>query len=232
MVSGAGPFDGEAALDILNGHVYGAVVPPKDRVRGFSRDDGTNETILRCLEKEPGDRYQTMWELIDALASCFTDQVFLRDAHHMPGAVESGVIPSRELRPPPPAISTRARTTGASDLAAAGRSGRRSTSITAELSELFARSREEIVPESMRETAKPVAAPPSRDASVVLLTPQQVKTPTGVHPRPSPSKSARQAKTHPGLGVITDAMVEAHSKQTGAEAAGEEDSKNPDRSGR
>jgi eukaryotic-like serine/threonine-protein kinase len=99
MITGVVPFDGEAALDILNGHVYGTVIAPKERTSQVIVDDGTNETILRCLAKDPGDRYQTMYELIDALANCFTDQVFLRDAHLLPGAIEAGIVPP----PTPPA---------------------------------------------------------------------------------------------------------------------------------
>jgi serine/threonine protein kinase len=91
MVAGIVPFDGDAALDILNGHVSGTVVPPSQRNPLVTVDEGTNRTILSCLEKEPAARYQTMLELLGALANCFTDQVFLRDAHLMPGAVEAGI---------------------------------------------------------------------------------------------------------------------------------------------
>ena len=88
---GVVPFDGDAALDILNGHVSGTVVPPSQRNPLVTVDEGSDRTILTCLEKDPAARFQTMEELLGALSNCFTDQVFLRDAHLMPGAVEAGI---------------------------------------------------------------------------------------------------------------------------------------------
>ena len=101
MLLGVVPFDYDSALDILNGHVSGIVVAPKDRDPTARIDDATNTTILRCLEKRPEARFQSMDELCAALTDCFTDRVFLRDAHLMPGAVEAGVVaPNAPSRPP------------------------------------------------------------------------------------------------------------------------------------
>lgn len=93
MLTGLVPFDSDSPQEILNGHVYGRVPPPKDCNPQVHVDEGTNSTIMRCLEKNPARRYQSMDELQIALADCFTDQVFLRDIDRMPGAREAGILP-------------------------------------------------------------------------------------------------------------------------------------------
>jgi len=91
MLTGYVPFDSPNAADILNDHVLTKVPPPQGRNPDVLVDEGTNNTILKMLEKDPDQRYQTMDELLIALADCFTDTVFLRDAQHMPGAVDAGI---------------------------------------------------------------------------------------------------------------------------------------------
>jgi serine/threonine protein kinase len=115
MLTGLVPFDSENPQEILNGHVFGKVTPPKDRNPRVTVDEGTNSTIMRCLRKSPKERYQTMDELLIGLADCFTDQVFLRDANRMPGAVESGIrvptapVPQPDLPRPDAAPEPKAR---------------------------------------------------------------------------------------------------------------------------
>ena len=48
---------------------------------------------MRCLECEPEGRFQSVDELLPALDDCFTDRVFMRNAHRLEGAVESGLVP-------------------------------------------------------------------------------------------------------------------------------------------
>ena len=131
MLLGVVPFDSESALDILNGHVSGAVPQPKGRDPSVPVDGATNATILRCLEKDPANRFQSMDELCEALLDCFTDRVFLRDAHRMQGAAEAGIVapqpPAREPAPPLPSPQP------ASSSSAKGRKKR----LTDELAELF-----------------------------------------------------------------------------------------------
>jgi serine/threonine protein kinase len=95
MILGEVPFEGDVALDVLNAHVSTPPVPPNKRNPQIHVDPGTNRTISRCLLKRPDERYQTMDELLEALLDCFTDRVFLRDAHKLPGAVESGIEPPK-----------------------------------------------------------------------------------------------------------------------------------------
>ncbi|MFH1130982.1 MAG: serine/threonine-protein kinase [Pseudomonadota bacterium] len=98
LLTGEVPFDAECATDILNSHVSDPVVPPKDRLPDVEIDDGTNETILKSLEKSREHRFQSMDEFCRALDNCFTDRVFLRNADRMPGAVESGIVPPKVNR--------------------------------------------------------------------------------------------------------------------------------------
>ena len=92
MITGYVPYDSPNAADILNDHVFTKVPPPQGRNPDVLVDTGTNDSILKCLEKDPDARYQTMDELLIALVDCFTDTVFLRDAQHMPGAVDAGIV--------------------------------------------------------------------------------------------------------------------------------------------
>lgn len=134
MILGEVPFEGDVALDILNAHVSEPPVPPNAKSPTIHVDEGTNRTILRCLNKDPRDRYQNMDELVAALVDCFTDRVFLRDAHLLPGAVESGIVPP-ELPMRPPEMA--APTADVPPSPPPARRGRRQTSLTEELQELF-----------------------------------------------------------------------------------------------
>lgn len=98
MILGEVPFEGDVALDILNAQVSEKPVPPIERSAVV--DQGTNRTILKCIEKDPKKRFQSMDELIAALVECFTDRVFLRDAHRLPGALESGIVPPKKENEP------------------------------------------------------------------------------------------------------------------------------------
>lgn len=109
MILGDVPFDGDSAQDILSDQVSRAVPPPRGRSSTIEVDESTNETILMCLEKSPDSRYQTMDELLQALEECFTDRVFLRDAHRLPGAIEAGIVPPP--RPPRTAVAGQEPTT-------------------------------------------------------------------------------------------------------------------------
>ena len=92
MITGDVPFDDE--LDpqkVLYDQVH-TKVPSLQQVNpDVEVDEATTRTILRCLEKKPARRFQSMDELLVALQHCFTDRVFLRDAARMPGAIEAGI---------------------------------------------------------------------------------------------------------------------------------------------
>jgi len=91
MVTGAVPFGGESLLDILRGHVSGQVIAPSRRTPGAGIHMRIDALILRCLKKSPTLRFASTGELCEALDDCITDCAFLRDAHRLPGIVESGI---------------------------------------------------------------------------------------------------------------------------------------------
>ena len=69
LVTGVPPFTGESAWDIIVAHSRDPVQPPS-KVRDVPAD--LEQVILKCLEKNPEDRYQTAQELAEALAACTT----------------------------------------------------------------------------------------------------------------------------------------------------------------
>ena len=87
LVTGVVPFKGDSVLEILNGHVFEAPIPPWDHDPELDAD--TNRTILKCMEKDPERRYQSMDELQDALQKCYTDELPLRDAQALAAAAKA-----------------------------------------------------------------------------------------------------------------------------------------------
>jgi serine/threonine protein kinase len=65
MVTGRLPFKGGSVAEVLMGHVSLPTVPPIRLVPTL--EEGGNRVILRCLEKNPEERYQTMEGLVEAL---------------------------------------------------------------------------------------------------------------------------------------------------------------------
>jgi serine/threonine-protein kinase len=192
MLTSVVPFDGEAALDILNGHVYGEVIPPAQRCPSAPIDESTNLTIMRCLEKSADRRYQTMWELVDALQECFTDQVFLRDAHRLPGAVEAGIVPPP--LPPPLTAQPPARPPAVTPVAP------RKSGITDELSELFS---------GQDFSEPPISPPPSAELPVHLLAPKPRERTTEENPPPEAAPLPR-SNTSPGLGALPNPRFDSY----------------------
>ena len=143
MLLGVVPFESDSALEILNGHVSGRVVPPSEQNPAILIDEATDRTILRCLEKEPSQRFQSMDELATALRQCFTDRVYLRDADRLPGAVEAGIVPPAPPEEPksaqlPPSTSERKRPRTEEQRAAAELRAKKRQRLSEELAEFFA----------------------------------------------------------------------------------------------
>ncbi|MBK8481241.1 MAG: protein kinase [Proteobacteria bacterium] len=155
MLTGDVPFDSEDPTEILNAHVASRPESPRRRAPELGLDDATERTIMRCLEKDPQRRFQAMDELLDALVDCFTDRVFLRHAHRLPGAVEAGIV----VPPEPPTRPEQAVVAGAS--------------LTDELAELLT------VPPQGR-----AAGPQGRGPSLEDLTPTADGQPRAALPAP------------------------------------------------
>ena len=66
LLTGHPPFEGDAPLKVIFAHAHDAVVPPANLRPDIPAD--LNGVILRCLEKNPADRFQTAVELGEALA--------------------------------------------------------------------------------------------------------------------------------------------------------------------
>ncbi|MGB5547854.1 MAG: serine/threonine-protein kinase, partial [Polyangiales bacterium] len=65
MVTGHVPHDADTMMGILTKHMYEEPIPPRVRVPHVS--DELEMLIMRCLEKTPERRYQTMQEVLDDL---------------------------------------------------------------------------------------------------------------------------------------------------------------------
>lgn len=71
MATGRPPFNHQRPLKVLVAHASEAPVPPHELRPGFPAD--LEAVILRCLEKQPDDRYQTAVELREALEQVSAD---------------------------------------------------------------------------------------------------------------------------------------------------------------
>jgi len=66
MATGRVPFDAESYMGVLTKHISMPVVPPS-KVLGNRRLGALEVIVLRCLEKRPHKRYQSLGELRDEL---------------------------------------------------------------------------------------------------------------------------------------------------------------------
>ncbi|HEX7508529.1 MAG TPA: serine/threonine-protein kinase [Polyangia bacterium] len=89
MITGAVPFSGSSLLEILTGHVTGTVIPPSERAPNARIDAHTDAVVLKCLAKNPEERFTTTEDFCDALRDCVGDRAFFRDVERLPGIQES-----------------------------------------------------------------------------------------------------------------------------------------------
>jgi serine/threonine-protein kinase len=68
LLTGKGIFDANSALEIVGHHLHTPPVPPRDRVPAVPAD--LEAVILRCLAKEPAERFADADALARALAAC------------------------------------------------------------------------------------------------------------------------------------------------------------------
>ncbi len=67
MVTGAPPFDGESSQQVVGKHIADPPPAASDVNPNVPRE--LSDVILRCLEKQPADRFQSAGEVIAALES-------------------------------------------------------------------------------------------------------------------------------------------------------------------
>ena len=89
MVTGHVPHDADTMMGILTKHMYEDPIPPKLRVPQVSAE--LEQVIMRCLEKKPEQRYQTMSEIEDDL----------RRVHAGQQPVGPDTVTLTPTRPPP-----------------------------------------------------------------------------------------------------------------------------------
>ena len=68
LLTGRAPFHGESALEVMIAHARDTVTPPSQVRTGVPFD--LEHIVLRCLAKDPANRYQDAEALEAALASC------------------------------------------------------------------------------------------------------------------------------------------------------------------
>ncbi|NLF09776.1 MAG: serine/threonine protein kinase, partial [Pirellulaceae bacterium] len=68
MLTGLPPFAGDRAIKVIFAHAHDPVVPPTEHNPNIP--DDLEAVVLRCLEKNPADRFQNAMEMAEALAGC------------------------------------------------------------------------------------------------------------------------------------------------------------------
>ncbi|MDH4045290.1 MAG: serine/threonine protein kinase [Gemmatimonadota bacterium] len=91
MVTGAPPFDGDSSQEIVGKHL--AEPPPLPAVVNAHVPGWLSAAIVRCLEKKPGDRFQSVAMLVDALRVGAAQGVPTADT-----TAATEVLPSTERR--------------------------------------------------------------------------------------------------------------------------------------
>ncbi len=77
LLTGRPVFESDSAARLIADHVHAVPTPPSERVERKIPAD-LERVVLRCLEKQPGDRPQSAEELSEMLGSCETDAVWTR----------------------------------------------------------------------------------------------------------------------------------------------------------
>lgn len=106
MLTGRPPFDGEGTGELIAAHLREQAPLAASRVAGMP--EVLDQILQQCLRKAPGDRFQSMTELVQAIA--FAEQALYQssavtmavDPASVAGYVASGFTPMPHLRTPTP----------------------------------------------------------------------------------------------------------------------------------
>ena len=159
MLVGEPPFVAVGAGEIIALQLFGQAVRPSERAPGVS--PAVETIVMRLLEKEPQDRFQSAGELANALAAAFSDPIVTTTPPPFAtsGAPRPALIVTEHQPAPKRSLGLIA------GLIAAGIVG--VAIVTAVL---------------LRKDDKPAAAPPPRDPSIVEVKQAQ---PAPVEPTPT-----------------------------------------------
>ncbi len=106
MLTGEVPFTGDTAVEIAMKHVNDAPRPPSATAPGIPAD--LDRVVLRCLAKNPADRYQTAEELDSDLARVEAGLPVSRETAQAATVVLAGasIAPTQVLGTPPQTPAT------------------------------------------------------------------------------------------------------------------------------
>ena len=113
MISGSVPFDAENPLSILSQHLHDPPLPPSQLDSPPEMPAGLEALILRCLAKEPEDRFQSMSDVAAALRAVQRGEPLEELEVHIsvtppePDPVESVPAAMTASLPAPPPVSSR-----------------------------------------------------------------------------------------------------------------------------
>ena len=96
LVTGRLPFDGTGIGELISAHMNLAPHRPSDLAPGVPAE--LDEIVLRCLEKSPGDRFQSMLEL-QATCDALLAVLSVRDAPLATGSLAPRAFASRSAPP-------------------------------------------------------------------------------------------------------------------------------------
>ena len=106
MLTGVIPFDGEALMELLYAQVHRDPMPPS--ARDSTLGPAVDAVIMRGLAKNPGDRWGSCTEFVDALAAALSHAPATAVGSTMV-LTPTAVLPPRATGPAPSPIQTRPR---------------------------------------------------------------------------------------------------------------------------
>ncbi len=100
LATGTVPFNADNTMDLMMRVIRDEAVPPSRKVAGLSISPALEALILRCLAKEPADRFQSSQELRAALAEIPREASASRPVDPPPVAA-ARPAPTEQVRPEP-----------------------------------------------------------------------------------------------------------------------------------
>ncbi|MBT8495726.1 MAG: serine/threonine protein kinase, partial [Deltaproteobacteria bacterium] len=73
VLTGDPPFQAKTPVGVLTKHLTDEVVPPSEHRSDLDIDPRVDEIVLKCLSKEPGDRYQSANDLSEAIEVLYSE---------------------------------------------------------------------------------------------------------------------------------------------------------------